>query len=142
MKTKKAIIELLKSHQVATLGFKGLITDECVDEARKQQIDHIQKQLDDINNNPRNQAAGIVATMEVITEGRKQKIELNNGQFIFLPCYPAVGPLQVRSKDYIINGVYCQFADILPESFKQYGENNELCSFETKAGSVVVLCEN
>jgi hypothetical protein len=133
--TKKQIIESLKTHEVGTIGFRGLITIESVDNARQESIDHVQKQLDDINaNTPDGEPT---ATMEVIKEGNKAKIELNNGQFIFLANYPITGKIEVRSKDYIIGGCFCDFAAILPDTFQAFGDNTK--SFETKAGSTIVL---
>jgi len=133
--TKKQIIELLKTHEVGTIGFRGLITVESVDKARQESIDHVQKQLNDINaNTPDNEPT---ATMQVIKDGNKAKIVLNNGQFIFLDNYPVTGKIEVRSKDYIIGGCFCNFAAVLPDTFETFGDNT--CSFKTKAGSEVVL---
>lgn len=128
---KKDIIALLKTHagRLLTIGFKGLTTTQAVDDRRKAMIDDIRDKVDNYNR-CRDTADAVTMTVD------KGRIKLSNGNFVFLPHYPKIGKLQVRSKDYIIGGCFCSFSDILPDT---YTADGSMYTYKTKAGSVVII---
>ena len=119
---KKDIITKMKNHNQACISFKGLVSNQEVTNARQNFIDHCQKQVDSING----------ASMTI----KKDSLEFNNGQFFFLPKYPRQGSLIVRSKDYVIDSIFCDFKNILPES---YTESDLTWGFKTKAGNIIMF---
>ena len=135
MKTKKQIVELLKTSNTATIAFKHLASIESVDKARKDIIDGYQQAIDKHNTDHPEE----LISLTVKTDDNKQSISLSNGQFCFLPTYPRTGDIVVRSKDYIIGGVYCDIKGILADTFADTADNY---AFKTTADNTVIIPKN
>ncbi len=129
---KKMIIEALKQGKQGTIGFNGLLNVDAVSEERQKIFDQYSKEANRIN--AENPEANL--TIKIVSDGNKQKIVCSNGQTVLLPFMPRTGKIVVRSKDYTIDGVYCDFASILTDTFEQY---STYCKFNTKAGSTIQI---
>ncbi len=127
MKTKKQIIEMLKAAATATIAFKGLVSRAEVDARRQELIDHLEAQ---------------VASYNILHPGVGLEVEVRDNQVhagasvLFLPPYPKTGAVVVRSKEYIVAGVYCAIKDILTET---YAESALHWGFQTVAGSTIII---
>ena len=126
--TKKNIIELLKCHSIATVGFNGLISRDMVDKARQEIITHWQEQIDEHKKqNPDAEINMIISDRQVSVGG---------SQFQFLPQYPRTGSLVVKSKEFMVDQVYCKIADILTDTFNQ---TTKSFGFKMKSGSTICV---
>jgi hypothetical protein len=127
--TKKQIIEKLRQAKVATLAFNGLVSTADVDKERDLIVKGWTVAVDQWNaENPND-----TYTLEV-----DEKKVSAGPHFRFLPAYPKTGPVQVRSRDYIVAGVYCDQSAILPDT---YAETDKTWAFQTKAGSCVLVAK-
>ena len=125
--TKKQIIDKLRNAQTATLAFKGLSTREEVDHERSLVIKGWETAVETWNTENPEQPLQLEIDDKKVAAGP---------HFRFLPVYPKTGPVQVRSRDYIVAGVYCDISAILPET---YAETDKTWAFQTKAGSCVLV---
>lgn len=129
--TKKEIIGLLKTVGSATIAFGGLIDPEQVKLAREELIGKWEHAVKDYNKKqPALKQICMVVSDNQISAGSK---------FAFLPMFPKTGAVLARSKDYIVADVYCDYGDILPETF---AETKMTWAFKTKAGSVVIISKD
>lgn len=126
-KSKKAIIIALKAADTATIAFGGLVDPEAVEEARQDIIDQWKRRVDAYAESHPDAKVVLVIGDNLVSAG---------GKFKFLPAFPKTGKVVTRSKDYIIDDVYCDYADILPLTF---AETAETWAFETKAGNTVII---
>ena len=130
METKKSIIYKMLQYSKATIAFNGLSTTTAVDEARQKLIDDVNTQVENyLKLHPEEEINVIIS---------KKQIAIAGSQFVFLPKYPITGKLQIRSNDYIVGGVFCQFADILPKTFDQ---TENTMAFQTQAGNTVIFAK-
>lgn len=130
MVTKKHIIKLLwdRQGQASTIAFGGLVTVKAVDEANDATESEIRKQINNFNiMHPK---------LAVSYKRTKVSIQISNNQSIMLIKHPMSGGLQVRSKDYIIGGCFCDFKDIMAKTFKQ---TKGTIAFQTRAGNTILL---
>ena len=125
--TKKQIIEKLRNARTATLAFKGLATKEEVDRQRALLIKGWETAVETWNADNPEQPLQLEVDDKKVAAGP---------HFRFLPVYPKTGPVQVRSHDYIVAGVYCDISAILPGT---YAETENTWAFQTKAGSCVLV---
>jgi len=125
--TKKQIIEKLRTAQTATLAFKGLATREEVNHQRDLLIKGWKTAVDTWNADNPDQPLQLEVDDKKVVAG---------SSVAFLPPYPKTGQVQVRSRDYIVAGVYCDQKDILPET---YAETEQTWAFQTNAGSCILV---
>jgi hypothetical protein len=124
--TKTSIIKLLKEAGTAKLCFHGLITRDQVFERRVEMIREVMLNVEAHNNEQRPDRQVDV----VIKDGK-----LMAGAFTqFLPAYPRTGDVTVGSLGYTVDGVFCAFEDIVPDSFVCDGKSWQ---FMTKNGTIV-----
>lgn len=127
MKTKRQIIEMLKTAATATIAFKGLVSRAEVDARRQELIDGFKAQV--ASYNARHPGWGL----EVLVKDNQVHA---GASVMFLPMYPKTGAIVVGSKEYIVAGVYCAIRDILVET---YAESALHWGFQTRAGSTIII---
>ena len=125
--TKIAIIKLLRAADVATIAFGGLMNPEAVRAARDSIVKDWNTRVKQyIKDHPYPDII-VVVSDTTISAGSK---------FEFLPAFPKTGPVRVRSRDFIIGNVHCDYVDILPATF---AETNATWAFQTKAGNTIII---
>lgn len=127
MKTKKQIIEMLKTAATATIAFKGRVSRAEVDARRQELIDGCKAQVAAYNA----QHPGV--GLEILVKDNKVHA---GASVLFLPMYPKTGAIVVGSKEYIVAGIYCQIRDILVETFDESALH---WGFQTRAGNTIII---
>ncbi|MCK5617059.1 hypothetical protein KAR91_85140 [Candidatus Pacearchaeota archaeon] len=127
MMTKKKIIEKLKAAETATIAFKGLASVDEVNAKRKQLIDNCKTQVTSYN------SLHPDAKLEVVVKDNQVHA---GASVLFLPSYPKTGPVVVKSREYVVDGVHCAIKDIL---VKTYAESALHWGFQTKADSTIII---
>lgn len=125
--TKIAIIKLLRAADVATIAFGGLMDPEAVRAARDSIIKDWNARVKQYNKDHPDADIIVVIGDTTISAGSK---------FKFLPTFPKTGPVRVRSKDFVIGNVHCDYVDILPQTF---AETDATWAFQTKAGNTIII---
>lgn len=125
--TKATIIKILKTSAKATICFNGLIDPAEVEKAREEMIQDWETRVAAYLKKHPDAPVQLVVSDKQISAG---------SQFAFLPAYPKTGAVVARSKDYIVADVFCDYADILADTF---AETATTWAFQTKAGSVVII---
>lgn len=127
MMTKKEIIARLKTAETATIAFKGLVSVDEVDARRQELIDHCKIR---------------VASYNALRPGGELEVVVKDNQVhagasvLFLPAYPKTGAIVVKSREYVVAGIYCAIRDILVETFNESALH---WGFQTRAGNTIII---